>query len=46
MRKNHVSAKLFIAIAWIMAFGIFVSAFSNPNSNGLDSEPSNKDNLL
>ena len=46
MQKNHVSTKLFIAIAWIMAIGIFSSAFSNPDSNGLDSEPNNKDNLL
>ncbi len=46
MQKNHVSTKLFIAIAWIMTLGIFASAFSNPDSNGLDSEPNNKDNLL
>ena len=29
-----------------MAIGIFSSTFSNPDSNGLDSEPNNKDNLL
>lgn len=46
MQKNHVSTKLFIAIAWIMTLGIFASAFSNPGTNGLDSEPNNKDNLL
>ena len=46
MQKNHVSTKLFIAIAWIMTLGIFASAFSNPGTNGLGSEPNNKDNLL
>ena len=46
MQKNHVSTKLFVAIAWIMTLGIFASAFSNPGTNGLDSEPNNKDNLL
>jgi hypothetical protein len=46
MQKNHVSTKLFIAIAWIMTLGIFASAFSNPGANGLGSEPNNKDNLL
>lgn len=46
MQKNHVSTKLFIAIAWIMTLGIFASAFSNSDTNGLDSEPNNKDNLL
>ena len=44
--KNHVSTKLFIAIAGILAIGIFSSTFSNPDSNGLDSERNNKDNLL
>ena len=29
-----------------MAIGIFSSTFSNPDSNGLDSERNNKDNLL
>jgi hypothetical protein len=46
MQENHISAKLFIAIAWIIAFGIIVSAFSNPVSYGLGSESSNKDNFL
>ena len=46
MQKNHVSTKLFIVIAWIMVVGIFSSTFSNPDSNGLDSEPNNKVNLL
>ncbi len=44
--NNHVSTKLFIAIAWITVIGIFANAFSNPDSNGLDSEPNDKDNSL
>lgn len=45
MQKNHVSTKLFISIALIMTVGIFTIASSNPDSNGLNSEPNNKDKL-
>jgi hypothetical protein len=46
MQKNYVSTKVSISIALILSIAISTISSSNPDSNGLDSVPNNKEKLF